>query len=109
MARPKKSDTETRRHRLYIRVTDHDKKTIEARAATTGLTVSEYLRRMALNGQIELHESKADFALVRALDRIGVNLNQITKKLNTTGQLQSHSHAATLTRINVLLDELQNL
>lgn len=108
MARPPKDDAEKRLKRLHVRVTGRDKKTIETRAENTGLSVSEYLRRMALDGQIDITESKADFALIRSLDRIGVNLNQITKKLNTTGQLQSHAHAATLKRINDHLDTLQD-
>ena len=109
MARPAKEPIEKRTHWLKFRINETERAQIGTMAEKTGLSLSEYMRRMALNGHIEIRESQADFELIRALERIGVNLNQITKKLNTTGQLQSHSHAATLKRINEHLDALQGL
>ena len=50
------------------------------------MTLSEFARDMLLNGSVKVtRERRLDFATAEELRRIGVNLNQQTKKLNATG------------------------
>lgn len=88
MARPKKSVQEANDHVLPpIRCTASEKERIRMRAQKLGLTVSEFVRTMALNGKIIVQQSTHDYELVEQLKRIGVNINQQTRRLNTTGEI----------------------
>ncbi len=88
MARPKKTSAEKLTRRLpHVRCTESEHAAITARAAQTGLSVSEFVRRMALDGQVVVEESQYDFHTVDQLRRIGINLNQLTKVANSTGEV----------------------
>ena len=83
MARPKKDISEKLTRRLpHMRCTESEYASIQARAAQTGKSMSAYVREMALKGKIVIKESKADFDLIQELNRIGINLNQLTRKAN---------------------------
>lgn len=68
-----------------IRCTEDEKTLIKARSNQSGLSMSEYVRRMAVHGKITVRESSFNPELIGQLRRLGVNLNQQTKKLNATG------------------------
>ena len=81
MARPKKNTAEKLTRRLpHIRCTENEYASIQARAAQTSMTMSEYVRRMALSGQVIVQENQTDFELIQQLKAIGNNLNQLTRK-----------------------------
>ena len=84
MGRPQKSPDERRDHRTAVMLTMAERAQLESRAASVGLTISEYMRRRALH--VPLPPQAADRhvrdKLATALLRIGVNLNQITKHMN---------------------------
>lgn len=87
MARPKKNNAEKLTDRLpHIRCTETEAAVIKAQAAQAGLTVSEYARRILTEGQVIVQQSRYDFQTVNQLRRIGVNLNQIAKIANSTGE-----------------------
>ena len=88
MARPRKTAAETKDQIVTFRLKPEDLAEVEARAKRAGLTRSDYLRRMALRGRITIRPSaRTDFQLVAALNRIGVNLNQMTRTANQTGRV----------------------
>lgn len=68
-----------------IRCTEDEKTLIRARSNQSGLSMSEYVRQMALMGKIVVKESSFNPELIGQLRKLGVNLNQQTKKLNSTG------------------------
>lgn len=83
-----------------MRVTTSERAFIEAQAAISGLTVTEFVRRRALGRRIAPARSATDERRLIELNRIGVNLNQIARSLNSDrpehhdlseviGQLQS--------------------
>jgi hypothetical protein len=108
MARPPKNDEEKHARWIKFRVTEAERNLILARAGTSGKSVSDFLRSMALDGRIEIRESKADFELIQALNHIGVNINQITKRFNASGQLRHRSLELMLNRLDETLDRLQD-
>lgn len=55
---------------------------VESRANAISMKTSEYIRRMALDGQIINADFQSFTPVVNALRIIGVNINQITKKSN---------------------------
>lgn len=70
-----------------IRCTEQEKNKIYEQSLKAGLSLSEYIRQMALNGKIMVKQSDVDFETVQQLRKIGVNINQQTKKLNATGKV----------------------
>lgn len=84
MARPPLRPEERRDDRLpNLRVTASERALIEERAAAAGLTLVEYCRRAIFKSRIAPKRGTVDQALLIALNRVGVNLNQIALKVNT--------------------------
>ena len=84
--RPRKDTGKLRDQWLKARVTADELHFVEQRAAEAKLKPSEYIRKAALNGRIEIrryHAPGPDIA--NQLSRIGNNLNQIARICNTTG------------------------
>jgi len=86
MTRSRKSASLTRR--LFVRTTEEDQVRIRANALKAGLDVSEYVRRVAVDGHVIVRrESAYGMSLAHQLRRIGVNINQLTRVANTEGEL----------------------
>lgn len=93
---------------LKFRVCPDDENRIKSRAKKAGLSISEYIRRMSCSGKIVVKESQADIGLIRELNKIGVNLNQMVRKFNATGKAPGVSDLSeTLSRINAYLDQAE--
>ncbi len=105
MARPQKSTTDKRSVFLpHIRCTPAEKASVAAQAAKAGVSTSEFVRSMAIDGKVVIKESKADFALIYELRKIGNNLNQLTHLAHSTGKF-SPKLEAVYQRLNDLLDQ----
>lgn len=81
-------DNLSRPVQIKFRVTPREKQLIKERMAECGITnMARYLRAMAINGCI----IKPDNSDLRKMDyelhKIGVNINQIAKKTNETGNI----------------------
>lgn len=88
MARPKKKASDKLTSRLpHIRCTGGDLTTIQEKAKRASMSVSDYVRHMALTGNVKVEEPIIDFETLTQIKRIGVNLNQLTKVANSTGEL----------------------
>ena len=90
MTRPKKNKELTRSHHITLRLTDMEYELVTDNAIEAGLSRSEYLRKMILDGKINVrYEVVADLSelqkLVGEFGKIGGNLNQIAKYFNTGG------------------------
>ena len=77
--RPKKTGTR-RTARLEVVLTPAEKAEMVQTAQSAGLSVAELVRRRVLGRPVR---SKADAEARRSLRRIGGNLNQIARRLNT--------------------------
>ena len=64
---------------LVFRVSGTDKATLRRRALACGLTLSAYLRQVALGTIPRARPSQVQLEAVYHLARIGNNLNQLTK------------------------------
>jgi hypothetical protein len=112
MVRPKMLERDARSARLNLRLLPDERAELDQRAAALGLTPSDYARRLATGSRVAaVTARRADPALVLALNRIGVNLNQIARAANSDGGrfagFQYQDLAETLVRINQFLDRLQ--
>lgn len=66
--------------RIYVRLSEEEKETAIKRAKAEGVTLSTYLRKATLGERIT---SKTDIQTVFEIKKIGVNLNQLAKHINT--------------------------
>lgn len=103
MARPKIEDSKRRGDQLNIRLTDMERVRLEARAASLGLSLTEFMRDRGLGYRMPRRAAQrhADALAIATLNRIGVNLNQITHHLNA-----GWSSDATGDAVNALLAEI---
>jgi hypothetical protein len=110
--RPPLADAEKLGSFTGIRWSDQERKILAAKVAEAGYpTVSAYVRAVALRAKLAQVRAinRADPELVLALNRIGVNLNQIAKIVNT-GRATPHGMLdETLQRLNDELDRLQGI
>ena len=65
---------------IHIRISNKDKRKIQALATKAKLTLSEYIINSSLNAKIIVEADKSQY--ITELRRIGNNINQITKKVN---------------------------
>lgn len=84
MARPLLPPDERRDERLPApRVTAAEFSQAEAQAAMAGLALPEYVRRCVLGHRITAARTITDDRLLIELNRVGVNLNQIARAVNS--------------------------
>lgn len=73
---------------MTFRVTSEEKQIIEKRALQTNTnSTSAYIRHMALTGIIVNYENKEIKELIKSLGKIGVNINQIATRVNSTNNM----------------------
>lgn len=73
-----------RKNQIIARMTDDEKKKFDELVKQSGLSQSEYFRRCALKKKIYDFGIKNDMKNVQhELSKIGVNINQIAKNLNS--------------------------
>ena len=94
MTRPQKESDMKREHRVTIRLTDTEFSIIENTAEQTDMTISEYMRKQIMEGEVNTKfEIVADVKeikkLIGELGKIGSNLNQIARYFNQGGIISS--------------------
>jgi hypothetical protein len=93
---------------LALKCTLFERRSIEARAKSTGLTVSEYLREIALTGKIDMRKKslpKEVLLLTGRINHTAANLNQIAKKRNSGEDLNPIDRA----NLRVQSDDLKEV
>ena len=84
MARPRLGDEERRRRTVGVRVTEAEAAELRERAQAARLSVGAYLRRRALGQRVRMAaDRRLGAAELRELNRIGVNLNQMARAMNS--------------------------
>lgn len=102
MARPKKGNQEKLTVRLATRCTKAELDILKGKAKEAkASSVSAYIRQIALNGNIKIIEMAGEgtqsrenitdgddvFSLIDQVRRIGININQIAKRMNTSDEI----------------------
>ena len=84
MARPQLDEQERRTRTVGVRVTAAEAAELRERAQAARLSTGAYLRRRALGQRVRSAvERRLGAAELRELNRIGVNLNQMARALNS--------------------------
>lgn len=83
MGRPRVNDTDRRIIQVNIRLTEAENTKVNEYAASTGLSPANWIRRKVFTGKFPpMKLSQLDGTIYNELHKIGVNLNQATRKLN---------------------------
>lgn len=89
--RPRKAQTDARSARVVFRVTENERSEVEAAAKEAGLSVSEYARNRTTwtYGTPAPRKATTDIEAraLSELNRVGVNLWQISRHLNYGGSI----------------------
>ncbi|MDT7828031.1 plasmid mobilization relaxosome protein MobC [Pricia sp. S334] len=84
MGRPKKELSSLKIIQVNVRMTVNDYMKVSADAETIGLSVAEYIRRKITEKSLpKKRVSPSDRKIFVELSRVGNNLNQITKVVNS--------------------------
>ena len=84
MARPRLGEEERRGRTVGVRVTEAEAEELQERARGARLSVGAYLRRRGLGQRVRMGaERRLGAVELRELNRIGVNLNQMARALNS--------------------------
>ena len=88
---------EIKRNKLLgVKCTSIEKTTIKAKAKYSGLTVSEYLRQLGMNGKIDMQKimfPKEILQFTSTLNHLAANMNQAAKKRNYNEELNALERA----------------
>mgnify|MGYP002959259436 CR=1 FL=1 len=76
-----------RNQAILIRLTDNEKNHLQRQAANAGLKMEPFIRKLIMGVNISPRPPSNIVNLIREVNRIGNNINQIAKKVNTTGDL----------------------
>lgn len=112
MARPKKE--EPRNKRITIRLTDLEYELFQAESERERMSIAEYVRHRAVHGKTEVRyklytgndETKQ---LCEEFHKIGINLNQISKFLNSGGTVTDEIKKDIRSAISELFELRQKL
>lgn len=105
MPRPTKDNAEKRTERFNLRFTHGEVAHVHEQARTAGLGAHEYARRRVLGHRVTAAPARGDAALLTALNRAGVNLNQLARD-NNSGEDVSREAGVVLAELRGIIDRL---
>lgn len=91
---------------LHVMVTEEEKELILKRMNNIGVTnMGAFIRKMAIDGEIFLIDNMPLKEMNMNLTRVGSNINQITKRVNSTDRYYKEDFV----EIKEMLDEIWQL
>lgn len=97
---------------LGVKCTGVEKLTIEYKAKHCGLSVSEYLRGLGMNGKIDMRKitlSREILQFTGTLNHLAANLNQTAKKRNQNDELNALERASLQQLANLVKQLAQDI
>ena len=107
MARPRLGEEERRTRTVGVRVTEAEAEELQERAQGARLSVGAYLRRRGLGQRVRMAaERRLGAAELRELNRIGVNLNQMARAMNSGAVASPAGTRETVEQVSELVARL---
>lgn len=107
MARPTKHKHEKRTAQLPpIRVTEAEFIYVQRQAYSADMTLTHYLRSLALTGEVIHRSTKLEESFLVELNRIGVNINQVATIFNA-GRNDVHILHSSLLELRALMEKIE--
>ena len=88
--------------KMTVRLTDREHKYLQRQAANAGLKMEPFIRKLIMGADIQPRPPDNIAQLLREINYIGNNINQIAKKVNT----ESRVSQAQLDKVFQLLGEI---
>lgn len=104
--RPKLDEAERRCKQINVRLTIAEDQLLRRHATDAQLSVGEFVRRRILGLPVTPPPAKADAQLLFELNRIGVNINQIARNLNSGREGVPLDWAAVQDELSVVLSKV---
>lgn len=96
----------TRAEQLIVRVTAEEKKLIQKKMGQLGTdNFSRYARKMLIDGYVIQVDLSQFQTLAHEVNKIGVNINQIARTVNSTGMIYDDD----MQRLKEMMDEIWQL
>ena len=100
----RKPAAESRRDVLRVYLTPAERAHIEACVERLeGMTLTDYARRRILSYPVPNPQSADHAALIRALHKLGTNLNQLARSVNSGHTIEPTGFQATIDALHALL------
>jgi hypothetical protein len=97
--RPKKSESERRRHKYLVSVNDAEREAVESAAEAAGLAPSAYLREAGVGGGAGGRiERRAGEVIYHRLSRVGVRLQALARRASGDGRTDDAEELEALVR-----------
>jgi len=115
MARPKKPTDEARRHIITFRLTNAEMDQLEKESVASGTVPNECARLKTTGGpapgarkkvRAERPRLEVSFDLRQELRRVGVNMNQIARRLNMIGEHEPAELVSATRRVDEILAKI---
>ena len=107
MARPRLGDEERRTRTIGVRVTEAEAAELAERSHAARLSMGAYMRHRALGQPVRIApERRLGATDLRELNRIGVNLNQMARVLNSGAARAPAETRAAVERVGELVAAL---
>jgi len=105
--KPAKEERSARNFVVRARVSEEERQAIAEKAREAGLTVSEYARRAAIDGEVTIKSAPSVNAeAVRLLLITGNNLNQLNRRMNAGQSVSSVAVNDTLAEVQDVIRRL---
>ena len=105
-----KEKTDSKRIQINFRLTEIEDKRLKLNAFRAGLTPSMYAKKMAIEGKVrpQLIDPESAKEITSQLAKIGSNVNQIAKKVNSGNTAEKEAIVAIVSSLNDLWDYILN-
>ncbi len=109
MARPNKLKEERLTKRVKFDLTPSDYAQALKDSQKAGMTLTAYARQQFLHGKVVIHQNrKLDHETFSELRRIGVNVNQLARAVNQSGNIPDHRLSNICLRLEDVLSKTIN-
>lgn len=85
-----------------------EERQLRLNAIKVGLSESEYVRSLIMGYHPKEKPPKDFFDLMMELRKIGININQIAKKVNATGKIDIGYFRYEMDKLNSIVDRMKN-
>jgi hypothetical protein len=107
--RPKKETAEKKGYKISLKMASEEYYSLKAKARLASITRSEYIRRCILSSEVKQRLSSEHLGHIRQLSGMANNVNQIARKANTAGYMETHRECmAMVTDLDTVIKQIED-
>ena len=82
----------TRTFKVEVRLNEIEYTKLQNDIAKAQTTISDYLRKLIINGKVKQKPGYDFYIVMKEMNHIGINLNQLAKKANTLNYIDKEEY-----------------